>query len=409
MPRRADRRRPMAAAVAVGVFLLTAAPALADPAPPAPTPAPLAIQLPLPSSSASSAGPVLDMSPLAVAQRQAAALQLRVEALQVSTEQAIEHFNEVQAAYAQATARHAEAARALAAALAVAQARDDVATNRIRALYMTGGTGGLAVAVVGGGSVTDVLSRYQGAQSVVEDDAAQLRQATVAAAAAQGAEQVMQKAAERQRQLRQQAGAAAQSVQAQLAESQRLLRSASASVQGLLAAQLKAERAAAEQLGALLHAEQLRNHGRAVAFGTAPDQLPPQIAKMLLDAEAQVGKPYQWGATGPNSYDCSGFTQHAYAAAGVALPRTSREQWYAGSHPDTPELLPGDLLFWASNTLDPASIHHVAIYVGGGYMLSSPHTGAFVSVQRFYATGFIGSTRVLAWPPGPGYLTASGH
>jgi len=404
MLRRASARLILGAVAAVTVGL-TSAPALADPSPsPSPPPAVAPSPLPLPPTTP---GPVVDMSPLAVAQRQAAALALQVQALQVRTEQAIEHYNEVQARYRQAAEQHRRAQEALNAALAFAQARDDAATDRIRSLYMSGGAGGLAAAIVGGDNVTDVFSRFHGAQSVVADDTAQVVQATVAAEAAQGAEQALADAAVRQNQLRNQAGVAAQSVKTQLAAAQRLLDSAGAAVRGLLAAQLKAEREAAAQLAALLHNEQVRNGGKAVAFGTPPDQLSPQIAAMLLDAEAQIGKPYQWGAVGPDSFDCSGFTQHAFAAAKVALPRTSREQWYAGSHPDTADLLPGDLMFWASNTSDPGTIHHVAIYLGGGYMVAAPHTGAFVSVQRIYAAGYLGATRIIAPAPAPADLLPS--
>ncbi len=60
-----------------------------------------------------------------------------------------------------------------------------------------------------------------------------------------------------------------------------------------------------------------------------------------------------WGATGPDSYDCSGLTGAAYRAAGVALPRTSRQQWYAGPHVELGALAPGDLLFWAYDTETP--------------------------------------------------------
>ncbi len=408
MLRRASARLTLGAVAAVSV-VLTAAPALADPSPaplPSAAPAPgVPSPLPLPAATP---GPVGDMSPVAVAQRQAAALQVKVAALRVQTEQAIEHYNEVQADYQAATKQHTVAQGALDAALATAQARDDAATDRIRALYMHGGTGGLAVAVVDGTNVTDVLSRYQGAQSVVEDDTAQVVRATVAAEAAQGAEQRLADAAARANQLRQQAATAAAAVKTQLGAAQSLLDSASAAVKSLVAAQLKAEREAAAKLATLLHNEQVRLRSKAVAFGVLPDRLQAQIAAMLLDAEAQVGKPYQWGATGPGSYDCSGFTQHAFAAAGVTLPRTSREQWYAGTHPDTAELVPGDLLFWASNTSDPTTIHHVAIYLGGGYMLSSPHTGALVSVQRVYAAGYLGATRVIAPPPVPAALTPAG-
>ena len=100
-----------------------------------------------------------------------------------------------------------------------------------------------------------------------------------------------------------------------------------------------------------------------------------------------------WGATGPDAYDCSGLTGAAYRAAGIALPRTSREQWYAGQHVDLGALLPGDLLFWAYDPSNPATIHHVALYAGGGMMVAAPHTGDVVKVQPVYLDGYVGAVR----------------
>ena len=65
----------------------------------------------------------------------------------------------------------------------------------------------------------------------------------------------------------------------------------------------------------------------------------------------------------------------------------------SGPHPSLDQLQPGDLLFWATNTADPASIHHVALYIGGGYMIEAPHTGAVVHVTPVYLDGYFGATR----------------
>jgi cell wall-associated NlpC family hydrolase len=121
------------------------------------------------------------------------------------------------------------------------------------------------------------------------------------------------------------------------------------------------------------------------------------VANVALSAaREQLGKPYQWGATGPGAFDCSGLTGWAYAEAGVLLPRTSREQWSAGPHPGLGYLQPGDLLFWATNTSDPATIHHVALYIGNDQMIAAPHTGANVTVQPVYLDGYIGAVRPTA-------------
>ena len=121
---------------------------------------------------------------------------------------------------------------------------------------------------------------------------------------------------------------------------------------------------------------------------------PSGAARVAVDwALAQVGKPYQWGAAGPDSFDCSGLTMTAYATAGVSLPRTSREQWDSGPHLDLADLAPGDLVFFADNTSDPETIHHVAMYIGRGLMVEAPFTGADVRVSSIDRPDYIGAVR----------------
>ena len=134
-------------------------------------------------------------------------------------------------------------------------------------------------------------------------------------------------------------------------------------------------------------------------------------------AYTRLGTPYLYGGTGTaaenGEFDCSGLTQAAYASAGVTLPRTAAEQWYTGVHIPENELEPGDLVFFATNVNDPSTIEHVGIYVGGGAMIDSPHTG---SVIRFDAIDgfnpqYIGAVRpystVPSWPVATGLATPS--
>ncbi|MFG3504585.1 C40 family peptidase [Streptomyces sp. NPDC047821] len=97
-----------------------------------------------------------------------------------------------------------------------------------------------------------------------------------------------------------------------------------------------------------------------------------KAARVLAFAEAQTGKPYVWGATGPSSYDCSGLTQAAWRAAGVDLPRTIRDQAAAGTPVALEDLRPGDLVFFHDD------ISHVGIYKGDGKMIHAPMPGANV-------------------------------
>jgi hypothetical protein len=128
--------------------------------------------------------------------------------------------------------------------------------------------------------------------------------------------------------------------------------------------------------------------------------LPPSSATGVAQAaiafaESKLGLPYQWGGTGP-LYDCSGLTQAAYAAAGVQLRRTSREQFWDGPRVPLAQLEPGDLVFYADDVTDPATIHHLGLYVGDGRMIESPRTGAFVRYASIDRPGYIGAVRPVA-------------
>ncbi|TQN42151.1 cell wall-associated NlpC family hydrolase [Blastococcus colisei] len=107
----------------------------------------------------------------------------------------------------------------------------------------------------------------------------------------------------------------------------------------------------------------------------APVAAPTHAAQVAVDtALAQQGKPYAWGGTGPDAYDCSGLTYSAYQAAGVSIPRTSRAQSTAGVYVDRANLQPGDLIFF----YDP--VGHVGMYIGNGQMVHSSTYGNPVSV-----------------------------
>jgi cell wall-associated NlpC family hydrolase len=126
------------------------------------------------------------------------------------------------------------------------------------------------------------------------------------------------------------------------------------------------------------------------------------VDRVIGFAYAKIGTPYEWGGDGRDGfYDCSGFTMRAFQQAGVQLPRTSRAQYLASPPVARDELQLGDLLFWAYDTSDPSSIHHVAIYLGQdgagiAWMIDAPRTGATIQVRRVFWTDYFGATRPLA-------------
>ena len=128
--------------------------------------------------------------------------------------------------------------------------------------------------------------------------------------------------------------------------------------------------------------------GTTTAVYTGPTNT--QAGQAVAFAYAQLGKPYQWGATGPGSYDCSGLVQAAWASAGVSIPRVTYDQWAALPHVSASSIQPGDLLFYEGEG-------HVAMYVGGGYMIDAPQTGLDVEKipmnTGWYAQNFDGAVR----------------
>jgi peptidoglycan DL-endopeptidase CwlO len=165
-----------------------------------------------------------------------------------------------------------------------------------------------------------------------------------------------------------------------------------------LAGFLEAERARAEAARRVAYAGYITGVGSVQSWLQAG----PVARAAVRWALAQLGDPYRWGATGPNAFDCSGLTSSAYRAAGAGIPRVSRDQWNAGPHVDVPNLLPGDLVFYASDTRNPGTIHHVGMYIGNGLMVHAPHTGDVVRVASIWRVGYIGATRVIPGVPRPG-------
>ncbi|MER5909849.1 NlpC/P60 family protein [Streptomyces sp. NPDC001982] len=114
---------------------------------------------------------------------------------------------------------------------------------------------------------------------------------------------------------------------------------------------------------------------------SSSDSYATKADKAIAFARAQIGKPYVWGATGPDSYDCSGLTQAAWKAAGVDLPRTTWDQVNAGTTVSLADAQPGDLIFFYDD------ISHVGLYIGDGMMIHAPKPGAYVREESVYYAG----------------------
>jgi cell wall-associated NlpC family hydrolase len=187
---------------------------------------------------------------------------------------------------------------------------------------------------------------------------------------------------------------AKQDVQSKLGAAQKLLNSLTAQEKKRLAAlQAKQEaeaKAKAAQIARQEKAKELAAAKAASAKGADAPAAPvnSSVAEQAIAfARKQLDKPYVWGATGPDSYDCSGLTQAAYKAAGIDLPRTTYDQVDVGTRVSEDDLQPGDLIFFYSD------VSHVGLYIGDGEMIHAPHTGTVVKIAPITEMPFYGAVR----------------
>jgi cell wall-associated NlpC family hydrolase len=126
---------------------------------------------------------------------------------------------------------------------------------------------------------------------------------------------------------------------------------------------------------------------------SAPNQL---VAAAIGYAEQQLGKPYLFGGTGPDAFDCSGLVMMAYRAAGVDIERTSEQQWATEVRVPASQVQPGDLVFFAGADGTPTSPGHVGLVIGNGQMIEAYATGFPIRIASYTNRDPIGFTRPWA-------------
>lgn len=135
----------------------------------------------------------------------------------------------------------------------------------------------------------------------------------------------------------------------------------------------------------------------AACGGSKAIQVDPAVRhQIVLDALGQVGRPYRYGGTTPEGFDCSGLVQYVFAQSGIRIPRTTLEQHEIGDEIDEDDIEPGDLLFYRFGR---GRIDHVAIYLGEGQAIHAPASGRAVIVAAvglpYWHKHFVEATRIL--------------
>lgn len=131
---------------------------------------------------------------------------------------------------------------------------------------------------------------------------------------------------------------------------------------------------------------------------TAPrdDAVEPVGSEIAMRAISLLGRPYQWGGNGPETFDCSGLVRYVHQQLGISVPRTAADQFSAAQPIEVDELQPGDLLFFR---LESRRISHVAIYAGEGRFVHAPQSGRSVELRtlddRFYRPRLAGAGRLF--------------
>ncbi|MFE3073699.1 NlpC/P60 family protein [Streptomyces sp. NPDC059247] len=158
------------------------------------------------------------------------------------------------------------------------------------------------------------------------------------------------------------------------------------------AKKLESELAAEERERLRLLEEQAQKRAQTSWLGTGvlaglKGGTTPEAKKAIEFATAQIGKPYEWGAEGPSSYDCSGLTQLAWGTAGRPIPRTSQEQWRLLPRVQIKDMRPGDLIVYFKDA------SHIGMYVGDGTIVHAPRPGRNVTLAGAGSMEILGVVR----------------
>ncbi|MCX8006654.1 MAG: NlpC/P60 family protein [Coriobacteriia bacterium] len=308
-------------------------------------------------------------TPAASKRQQAERVRAEIAQLDEKIEIAAEEYNDAQIAYDAVTAKLKKTERRLSgltAEQAKLQARLSV---RAREMYRKGPLGTLDL-LFGATTFEEFVTAWDLLKSMNQQDAdavAALKSTRAELAKARAALASQQADAKRNRDIML---ARKRSIEAQIAERKRRLAGLEDEIERIQAEERERER---------------RSWTPPAGLG---DPVRAPRGSVVQIALSKLGAPYQWGADGPDAFDCSGFTMWVYSQVGVSLPHSSRAQYDCGERVSRADLRPGDLVFFGRSR-----IHHVGIYIGGNRYVHAPHTGDVVRISSLDRADYVGACR----------------
>jgi cell wall-associated NlpC family hydrolase len=276
-----------------------------------------------------------------------------------------------------------------------------VIAQRLVTLYTSDQASTLEV-VLGARSLDDMITRMDSAKSVTGLDARVLAQVKTFRAAVKRNHELLAKARVSQQRVVSQRAAAKASIESQISRQQSLLSSIKGQIAQIIAAerarQLQMAAAAQARLAAAHRVSQAQAQDTVVGASAIAPQAdtvvapPSSFSGAVGVAMAQLGKPYVWAASGPDSFDCSGLIIYAFSAVGRSLPHSTYALYNLGVPVSRDQLQPGDLVFFDG-------LGHAGIYIGGDQFVHAPHSGDVVKIsslnEGWYAGSYDGARRIL--------------
>jgi cell wall-associated NlpC family hydrolase len=355
---------------------------------------------------------------------QLTAAQDAIDAAEADSAIALDSYQATQAAFEAAQARSKAAAAVAAQATAdLGVARQDV-VDFARRSYMDGSTYAGAAALITAGDPGQLIERAALLEAAGSHRSDVLDQVRVLQVQAQKADAVARTAVIEADELKQQAAEELTYAQAAEQDARRKAAELSSRKAEMTTQLASAQRELRALVGAREAADRIARATPPRPKPAAPPTAPPvaaeneshagagsaSAAQTAIDAALRyLGTPYSWGgggSAGPGvgwaqgagtvGFDCSGLTQYAYAQAGISIPRNSRAQYSELPKVAASDLQAGDLVFWATNPSNPATIHHVAMYIGNGQVVQAPRTGDVVKVSSMWWRGYAGAVRPSA-------------